>query len=78
MRAGVAKALYRLFMTAELHSSAINTLTGAQREQAAEVPSQNRPYKATVVIFFNGGTDRSVDLEFFFCRVSFFFIVAFF
>jgi len=54
---GLRMAQMLTVASAEYHSTAENILTAEVRPAPTTVPSQGRPYKAIVVIFFHGGID---------------------
>lgn len=53
----VRVATQLILSTAEFHSTQANVLTGQYRSDLNQVVSQNRPYKAVVVIYLGGGAD---------------------
>ena len=54
---GVRRAMQLIVGAAEFHSTQANVLKSQERPPPTVVPSQDRPYKATVVIYLKGGAD---------------------
>jgi cullin-associated NEDD8-dissociated protein 1 len=53
----VRNAFRPFIASAEFHTSSLNVPKGTGRKQTAQIESQGRPYRAVVVLFFNGGLD---------------------
>ena len=54
----VLPTLIKLFAySAEFHATNLNVLQSSPRAMLPEIPTQHRPYKAIIVLFFEGGAD---------------------